>query len=295
MNIFQLKCFLAVANTLNFARAAEQMNISQPAITHQIKALEEELNTKLFFRSTRLVAITPDGNSFLSDAKNMVAIAEQAKMRFSNPGDKPVEKLSLGCSSYYQILTLSNSLHEIGNTHPNLHPRISVVPQDQLYQLLDTGSADAVFDILDNAKDTSKLTFKELSQSSIVCVGRFDHPMAETDCVSSQELRSYPLIFCNPINLIPEIAKLQWKLAEQRHPADMHFCDSIEAAIMLAGAGFGLAVLPEMFIPPESKLVSIKLADAPALSFGAFYKPYPGDGLLKEFIQIIRKNLNLNT
>lgn len=225
----------------------------------------------------------------------MVAIAEQAKMRFSNPDDKPIEKLSIGCSSYYQILILSKSLHELGQAHPNLHPRLSVVPQEQLYQQLDTGSADVVFDIREGTKESGKLTFKQLCQSPIVCVGQIDHPLAKIECVSSHELRSHPLIFCNPINLIPEIAKLQWKLAEQRHPADMHFCDSIEAAVVLAGAGFGLAVLPEMFIPPESKLVSIKLADAPNLSFGAFYKPYPGDDLLKEFIQIIKKNLNPST
>ncbi len=65
MNIFQLSCFLAVANSLSFARAAEQMNISQPAITHQIKSLESELNVKLFHRSTRLVEITPEGQSFI--------------------------------------------------------------------------------------------------------------------------------------------------------------------------------------------------------------------------------------
>ena len=85
MNIFQLSCFLAVANSLSFARAAEQMNISQPAITHQIKSLESELNVKLFHRSTRLVEITPEGQSFITDAKNIVAIAGQAKVRFSNP------------------------------------------------------------------------------------------------------------------------------------------------------------------------------------------------------------------
>lgn len=291
MNTFQLKCFLAVANTLNFARAAEQMNISQPAITHQIKTLETELNTKLFFRSTRLVEITPDGNSFLSDAKNMVAIAEQAKIRFSTSSDKPIEKLSIGCSSYYQVLILSDSLHELGTSFPNLHPQLSVVPQDQLYQLLDNGGADVIFDIQDGTKETGKLTFKELRQSPIVCVCRNDHSLAGAEWVSLQELQSQPLIFCNPINLVPEVAKLQWKLAEKRHPADMHFCDSIEASVVLAGAGFGVAVLPELFIPPESNLVRIKLTDAPALSFGAFYKPYPGDDMLRKFIHIIKRNL----
>lgn len=55
MNTFQLSCFLTVANTLNFAQAAKQVNISQPAITGQIKSLEKELDTKLFHRTTRMV------------------------------------------------------------------------------------------------------------------------------------------------------------------------------------------------------------------------------------------------
>ena len=55
MNTFQLTCFMAVAETLNFARAAERLNITQPAVTHQIRSLEEELEVKLFKRTTRLV------------------------------------------------------------------------------------------------------------------------------------------------------------------------------------------------------------------------------------------------
>ena len=58
MNTFQLSCFLAVAETLSFARAAEQLNITQPAVTHQIHSLETELNVKLFVRTTRTVNLT---------------------------------------------------------------------------------------------------------------------------------------------------------------------------------------------------------------------------------------------
>ena len=73
MNTFQLECFLAVASHLNFARAAEQMKITQPSITHQIQTLENELTVKLFRRSTRTVELTTEGHIFLSDAKNIVA------------------------------------------------------------------------------------------------------------------------------------------------------------------------------------------------------------------------------
>ena len=61
MNTVQLECFLAVADNLSFARAAEQLHITQPAVTHQISSLENELNVKLFRRTTRTVALTNDG------------------------------------------------------------------------------------------------------------------------------------------------------------------------------------------------------------------------------------------
>lgn len=293
MNTFQLSCFLAVTNTLNFARAAAQMNISQPAITHQIKTLETELNVKLFRRTTRLVEITPEGKSFLLDAQNMVAIAAQAKLRFSNPADKPVEKLAIGCSSYNQLMLLTNSLHQLSTVVPNLHPRLFVVPHEQLYQLLDNGTVDVILDIRHETQDKSKLVFRELQKSPIVCVGRQDHPLAGTQQVTMAALQDQALIFCDPINLVPEVAKLQWRLAEGRSPVNMHFCGSVEASVVMAGAGFGLAVLPELLVPAESRLLTIRLADAPQLSFGMFFKPFPGDDVLKQFIQITKQQFSL--
>lgn len=58
MNLFQLECFLAVASHLNFARAAEQLHVTQPTVSHQIRSLEKELGVSLFTRSTRSVALT---------------------------------------------------------------------------------------------------------------------------------------------------------------------------------------------------------------------------------------------
>lgn len=79
MNTFQLACFLAVSDTLNFARAAQRLNVTQPAVTHQIRSLEEELNAKLFRRTTRSVELTEAGRLFLHDANGMMTIAMRAK------------------------------------------------------------------------------------------------------------------------------------------------------------------------------------------------------------------------
>lgn len=289
MNTFQLSCFLAVANTLSFARAAEKMNISQPAITHQIKSLETELNVHLFYRTTRLVELTPEGRAFIPDAKSMVAIAAQAKLRFSHPENKPIEKLSIGCSSYNQLVLLTESLNRLGKVYPNLHPHLVVAPHEQLYQLLENGTVDVIFDIHDGIKKDSRLTFKEIQKSPIACVCENGHPLAAVQNVSMEALKDQSLIFCNPINLVPEVANLQWELAEGKSPLQLHYCDSVEAAVVLAGSGFGIAVLPKLLIPHGTHLTVLELKDAPDLSFGMFYKPYPGDDALKKLIQITKE------
>ena len=60
MNTTQLECFLAVAETLNFSKAAEMVNISQPAVSHQISSLEAELGVRLFLRTNKSVQLTKD-------------------------------------------------------------------------------------------------------------------------------------------------------------------------------------------------------------------------------------------
>ena len=72
MNVFQLSCFLAVADNLSFARAAAGLHITQPAVTQQIRALEKELGVRLFVRTTRTVRLTEEGRSFYGDARRIV-------------------------------------------------------------------------------------------------------------------------------------------------------------------------------------------------------------------------------
>ncbi|MCD8343267.1 MAG: LysR family transcriptional regulator, partial [Oscillospiraceae bacterium] len=139
--------FLAVADYLSFAKAAEQMNVSQPAVTHQIKSLEAELNAKLFHRSTRMVELTPDGQAFLPDARSIVALSERARLRFADSEERPILPLAIGCSSYNLLNLLQGSIAELEQRHRNLHPRLWVEPRERLFHLLDIEALELVFDI----------------------------------------------------------------------------------------------------------------------------------------------------
>lgn len=91
MNTVQLECFLAVAQYLNFSKAAESVSITQPAVSHQIGSLEDELGVKLFVRTSKSVSLTREGIMFISDAEQILKIAGSAKFRLSEkPEDEPV-------------------------------------------------------------------------------------------------------------------------------------------------------------------------------------------------------------
>jgi DNA-binding transcriptional LysR family regulator len=290
MNIFQLRCFLAVANHLNFAKAALEMQVSQPAITHQIKTLEEELQVKLFYRSTRVVELTLEGQAFVSDAKSMVSIAERAKMRFRDPEERPIRFLSVGGSSYHHLACLTDSLNELSGQVEGLHPRLQVAQHDRLFQMLSNDILDVIFEIGEEKPPKGDILYKDLYTSSLVCVCREDAPLAQRDAITAELLRAEKIILCDPLSLSPKIVEMQLKLAEGRNPAEIHFSSSIDAAIVMALAGFGAAILPDVLIPPREELTKIPISDAPTVPMGMFYKAHPGDHMVKQFLQIAKKN-----
>ena len=83
MDTKQLTYFVAAAKYRNFSRVAEEFYLSQPAISHQIKMLERELNTELFARNTKKVTLTESGALFLEDAKAILEAVEQAKHKLA--------------------------------------------------------------------------------------------------------------------------------------------------------------------------------------------------------------------
>ncbi|MCD8037872.1 MAG: LysR family transcriptional regulator [Tannerellaceae bacterium] len=113
MNINQLECFVNLASTLNFMQTAKELGLTQPAVSKQIKSIEEELGASLFNRTSRSVALTPIGQQFLPEAKDMLKIFYHSKDWISSYYTAERNALKIGYSDPSQVQLISKILKSL--------------------------------------------------------------------------------------------------------------------------------------------------------------------------------------
>ena len=284
MNTFQLSCFLAVAEYLNFSQAAQSLHVTHPAVSQQIQSLEKELNVKLFRRTTRSVKLTEEGKIFLNDARQIVAVSERAKKRFDSANPRPIETVTLGFYNFPCMFLMSGTLERLRAQRPELHPRLQVIPFQHVYRMLVEGDLDAVVGLKEASAIKISAQYKEIAKVPVVCVCSSRHPLAGRKEVSLDDLSRERLALFTPSKTSLSFAQLQRQLIGDRPPTEFYFCDSAEAIAVLITAGYGVSILPDFLVSDMSLIAKIPLPDLEAMSFGVYYKSVQGNPALKAFL-----------
>lgn len=288
MNTFQLECFLEVVETLNFARAADNLHVTQPAVTQQIHSLEKELNVKLFRRTTRSVRITEEGRLFFDDARNIVEISKRAVKKFEEPRGGKVQFLTLGSYSNAQLFLFIPALEAMRAQYPELRPRLRVVPFQHLYRLLEDDEVDAVAGFREPPSRKIAAVFEELFRVPLSLICRVDNPLAARKSISLDEIKQEKMILLYPARAQSDAAKLQGEIITERAASEFCFCESSETAVVLIRAGYGSAILPDLLIPPEFSLARVPIKGTEPVSFGIYYKSVEGNAPLKSLIRYMK-------
>ena len=185
MNMDQLRCFLSVARHRNFTGAAKEFYLTQPAVTHQISALEKELDAQLFTRTTRSVTLTRAGELFLEDAKRMLDQEERAleRLRQLKGSDQP--ELKIG----YLNSPCRHFLPQILAAYQERYPqvRLELVRKNAAgLQEADGGKPfDFIFSVLPDLEQLGGYTCRKLTSDRYCLVAPKTHPClsnAEIDC-----------------------------------------------------------------------------------------------------------------
>lgn len=293
MNTAQLSAFLAVADTLSFARAAERLHVTQPTVTYQIRSLESELGANLVSRSTRNVRLTNEGRAFLLDAEAIMSAVERASARFSARSEEPGPlHFVVGCRSFAHASLLVGPLGAMARSHPNLHPNLRVVPYGHLHQLLGDEQVDVVLDFEDSGAQAEQ--YHRLMTVDAVLICPEGSPLSEKDVTRQEDLDDLPLALNHPQHVPSRLRSVFYQLANRRPEALQHICDSTEAAIMLVQAGITVSVQPSISVPANLPGVAVvPFEGISTATFGA-YTLGSANKLTQELIGLLRTELDAN-
>ncbi len=289
MNTFQLECFLTVSETLNFVKAAQILNITQPAVTKSIKSLENELNVRLFNRSTRNVELTKEGKLLLSDAKIIIQTSNRAKKRLSSGNN--TSGLTIGIRLQSQIRLLAEPLKGLLKKHEHCCPTFQINTTSALFHLLQDDQVDIVLDIGTKKTGCDNIVFEPLLEERIflLCTPKF--PLYSRKTATIEEIRKldqYPLILLTAPKALNEMSNTTMDNIGSRSPEMVHFCQTPEEVCLLAELSCGMAVLPELIAPSNSNLCKIPISDGKVIPFGAYYKTYNSNEIVKQFVDILK-------
>lgn len=290
MNTAQLSAFLAVADTLSFARAAERLHVTQPSVTYQIKSLESELGARLVSRSTKSVRLTGEGRAFLADAEAIMGMVERASARFSSrDGKSEPLHFTVGCRGSAHASLLAKPLAALARERPNLHPDLRIVPHEHLHQLLGDDQADIVLDFEDAGSKAER--YRRLISVGAVLICPEGSPLAGKDVARIEDLDGLPLALNHPQRVPNRLRTVFYQLASRRDEALQYVCDSTEAAILLVRSGIALSVQPSISVPEGTPGISlVPFEGITEATFGA-YTLGPVSGITREFIDLLGDSL----
>ena len=275
MNTQELKCFLRVAERMNFTRAAEELYLTPPTVTHHIQKLESELGVQLFQRDSKSVQLTLEGETFYQDAREIMMKIEAAFSHVNDIRNSKHTFLRIGCITSQEASALSESLSLLRENFSCVEPRIIITDLTQQLRMLKEDHLDLVFGSRDMILDQNDFRFDKLySCRSCAIFSQEYSTIFSGNEISLEDLSPYPLIALNPKNIPihPDDAIEQF-LTGKTHPVHIIRQETAAAVITLASSGYGIGILPGYVLSNSvhSSMHSAQIKESPWIEYGIIY------------------------
>lgn len=243
MELRQLHYFVTAAKVEHFTVAARQLNIVQSALSSAIKALEEELDAKLFVRSTRQVRLTPAGRTLLEKAQIVLDAAQEARDSVKAVQDARRGKIGIGTvQGLSPFLDLPALLAEFHCRHPEVEVRLCQGGLAHLIDKLRNGLIDLAFlPVVDTPPD---IVTRMIACEDLVVVCAPGHPLARLNSIALADLVGHAFVDFEADRgtrrLIDDAFSA--RRLERRTAFEVSDLDSL---MELVGHGLGIALVPE--------------------------------------------------
>ena len=251
----RLKVFHTVAKLLSFTKAAEALHMTQPAVTFQVRQLEEYFNTRLFDRTHNKVSLTPTGEKVSEFADRIFDLYTEMENSVRDLTGEISGALTIGASTTIAEYMLPALLGEFKNRYPEINLRLKVSNSDGIVKMVEHNVID--LGVVEAPVSNKNLIVEVCHDDHLVVVAAPGHELVKRGgTVSPAELKQYPFV-CREEGSGTREVIIQYLLDENVNPAEMNYCLELGSPEALKGAveaGMGISILSRSTIRKELKL-----------------------------------------
>lgn len=205
MELRLLRYFLTVAKEQSFTKAAEQLHITQPTLSRQMAALEDELGITLFLRNGKRTTLTDEGILLKRRALEILNLEEKTLKELKGNEDIVEGTITIGCGEFAAVETLARICKTYKEKYPLVQISLHTATADTVYEMMKKGLVDIALFL--EPVDTEGLDYIRIADCDHWCVGmRPDDPLAEKELIKKEDLFGKPLILPERMNIQSELA-----------------------------------------------------------------------------------------
>jgi DNA-binding transcriptional LysR family regulator len=254
MDSVALKAFLVVAEHNSFSRAAEQLYLTQPAVSKRIIKLEEQLNTRLFDRIGRTVSLTVSGQHLLPKAKAILQAMDDTAGELTNLSGHVGGKLRIATSHHISLHRLPEPLRLFIARYPQVELDIQFAESEVIYDGLLQGRWQLGIITL-NPEPHPQLQQQVIWQDQMQFVAAPDHPLSQQSSVNLAELSSYPALLSKSNTFTRGIVEQDFGAQKLALKVAMS-TNNLDTIRMMVSIGMGWSILPQTLINNDLKVIA---------------------------------------
>ncbi|GAA1937424.1 LysR substrate-binding domain-containing protein [Microbacterium aoyamense] len=261
MNLDQLRGFVAVAQTGNFTRAAEQLYLAQPSLSRQISALEHDLGTVLFDRVRSGSTLTASGDALLPLARRMLADADAVRHTLDELAGLRRGRVRLGATPTLCVSLVAEVLSDFHTAHPAIELHISEQGSRRLLDELDAGELDLALITTSDAEASDRFAVARLLVEELVVISASaEPPITAGDSIRLEDVARLPQVVFSPSYDLRATTDAAF-LAAGLTPHAIVEGVEMDAVLRFVERGLGVAIVPAMVLIERPGLRSVRLSD----------------------------------
>jgi LysR family transcriptional regulator, benzoate and cis,cis-muconate-responsive activator of ben and cat genes len=288
MELRHLRYFLAVAEQLNFSRAAERLHIAQPPLSQQIRQLEDELGLQLLERGSRPLRLTEAGTYFRTETRQIVAKLDEVVAGVRRIGRGQTGWLGVSYVSSAMNLLMPLALRRFHAEHPG----VAVV----MFEMLTAEQEAALLDrrvhvgFVRTSIDHEQLVEELLYEEPIVLAVPSEHRLASQDVIHIAELAGEPIVLAGGTSGLETDFALSRFRNGGIEPQVAFQVQQVESALGLVAAGMGLTLTAASFVHvPRAGVHFVPLEPVHRLPMRIAYRPHDRSSSVLAFLKIVRE------